>query len=167
MVRNADGSIQRATLRRLPTVRRTLSSVFRFDRGRGDGLYSSAPPADGPAPRVEAVSGALLAVRGDCYRSLGGFDEGFFLHCEDLDLFSRARNAGWEIVLAHNAEATHRKGVSHRSQPLHAQFHKHRSFVRYFGKQMTRWALIPWAALIWAHFLVFVPVYWLSGRRVI
>jgi GT2 family glycosyltransferase len=47
-----------------------------------------------PTP-VGAVSGALMLVRRADFEALGGFDEGYFLHVEDIDLCRRAgRRAG-------------------------------------------------------------------------
>ncbi len=41
------------------------------------------------------VSGACLAVPKVVYQSIGGFDEAFFMYCEDVDISWRARAAGF------------------------------------------------------------------------
>ncbi|MEM9532915.1 MAG: glycosyltransferase family 2 protein [Pseudomonadota bacterium] len=159
LVTNADGSIQRASLRRMPTVARTLGSLL--------GLGSlNLPPPHGDAPQeVEAVSGALLLVRRRCFEELGGFDENYFLHCEDLDLMDRARRAGWQVWLAPAASAVHVQGVSHRSAPLESQIHKHRSLVRFFGQRLGAPGRWIWSGLIWLHFLALAPRWWWQGLR--
>src|SRR3546814_11373930 len=43
---------------------------------------------------VEAVSGACMYLPRALFERVGGFDEGYFLHCEDLDLCRRVRDAG-------------------------------------------------------------------------
>ena len=43
------------------------------------------------------VSGACLLVRARCWRDLGGLDERFFAHMEEIDLCWRAWLAGWRV----------------------------------------------------------------------
>lgn len=43
------------------------------------------------------VSGGCLAISKQAYEALGGFDEGFFMYCEDVDLSWRARAAGFML----------------------------------------------------------------------
>lgn len=45
------------------------------------------------------VRGGTMVVRAACWRELGGFDEGFFMFGEDIDLCARARAKGWEVRL--------------------------------------------------------------------
>lgn len=164
-VLNPDGSVQKATLRKLPTVRRTLNALLdRRAAGLDGGLDGGLAPDAALAP-VEAVSGALLMVSVSCFRSLGGYDEGYFLHCEDLDLMRRAGQAGWQLRLCRKARAIHVQGVSHRGAPLRAQAHKHASLSRYFSSRLGPAARLVWSALIWSHFVLRAPLWWLAGGR--
>ena len=43
------------------------------------------------------VSGACLLVRARCWQELGGLDERFFAHMEEIDLCWRAWLAGWRV----------------------------------------------------------------------
>jgi N-acetylglucosaminyl-diphospho-decaprenol L-rhamnosyltransferase len=61
------------------------------------------------------LAGMFLLVRSDAFHALGGFDERFFLYCEDYDLCARFYAAGYglasvpEAVAVHNAQrASHR-----------------------------------------------------------
>ena len=62
------------------------------------------------------VAGMFMLLRTPVYRQLEGFDERYFLYCEDVDLCARARLVGLDIVqiplggVVHNAQRTsHRK----------------------------------------------------------
>ena len=43
------------------------------------------------------ASGACLAIPRQLYAAIGGFDDQFFMYCEDVDLSWRARAAGFEV----------------------------------------------------------------------
>jgi N-acetylglucosaminyl-diphospho-decaprenol L-rhamnosyltransferase len=111
--------------------------------------------------RVDAVSGALMLMPRGLFGRIGGFDEGYRLHAEDLDLCRRARAAGAAIAVANDVRVVHVRGVSSQSRPLFVEWHKHRGLWRYFNKfeafrrgRVTRatvfvaiWARFPIAAL--------------------
>jgi GT2 family glycosyltransferase len=56
---------------------------------------------------VGFASGAALVVRRGAWDAAGGFDPGYFMYGEDMDLSLRLRLAGWEIGLARAAEVEH------------------------------------------------------------
>jgi GT2 family glycosyltransferase len=87
---------------------------------------------------VEAVSGALTMVRREAFDAAGPWDEGFFLHCEDLDLCVRFRAAGWRILFVPDAPAVHHRGMCGRSRPLAVEWHKHQGMIRFYGKHFRR-----------------------------
>jgi GT2 family glycosyltransferase len=62
--------------------------------------------------RVDAVTGACLALRRDLWNQLGGFDEGFRNGCEDIDLCLRAGRAGWRIYVALRSVVRHHISTS-------------------------------------------------------
>ena len=53
---------------------------------------------DKPAP-VLWVSGACLMVRSSVWKALGGLDERFFAHMEEIDLCWRMQLRGWKVTL--------------------------------------------------------------------
>ena len=65
---------------------------------------------------------------------VGMLDNGYFLHCEDLDWFVRFRQHGWSIYLVPDVYAIHHKGVCSSRQPLRVQWHKHRGMMRFFSQ---------------------------------
>jgi len=83
---------------------------------------------------VDAVSGALMLLPRALFARIGGFDEGYRLHAEDLDLCRRVRQAGGVVAIANDVEVLHVRGVSSRSRPLFVEWHKHRGLWRYFRK---------------------------------
>jgi N-acetylglucosaminyl-diphospho-decaprenol L-rhamnosyltransferase len=62
--------------------------------------------------RVDWVSGACVLVRRDLLERLGGWDDGFFLYCEDIDLCKRAQEAGFGVLFEPSALAVHVGGTS-------------------------------------------------------
>lgn len=105
---------------------------------------------------VQAVSGALMLMPRALYERLGGFDEGYRLHAEDLDLCRRAREAGARIAVANRARVMHVRGVSSRARPVFVEWHKHRGLARYFRKFEAPRRPLPMRmvvhAMIWARF---------------
>ena len=87
-----------------------------------------------PLQAVDAVSGALMLMPRGLFECIGGFDEGYRLHAEDLDLCRRARAGGATVACANDVRVIHVRGVSSRSRPLFVEWHKHRGFWRYYRK---------------------------------
>ena len=117
--------------------------------------------------RVDAVSGALMLMPRVLFDRLGGFDQGYRLHAEDLDLCRRARAAGAIVAVANDIRVLHLRGVSSRARPVFVEWHKHRGLWRYFRKfEAPRRALVTRGAIfamIWLRFL-FVFVRKSAGR---
>ncbi|HZH44605.1 MAG TPA: glycosyltransferase family 2 protein [Lysobacter sp.] len=117
-----------------------------------------AVPRDGaqPVQPVEAVSGALMLLPHALFLRVDGFDAGYRLHAEDLDLCRRVREAGATVACANDVRVVHVRGVSSRSRPLFVEWHKHRGLWRYFRKfeGPRRGALVRAAvfAAIWLRF---------------
>lgn len=60
----------------------------------------------------EALIGAVILVRRSAFEQLGGFDERFFLYCEDTDLCTRLRERGFTLWYEPAAFAEHELGGS-------------------------------------------------------
>lgn len=161
-VSNAIGAGQRGTQRMLPTPRRALMTFTGLDHWmhRWPGLAGVNLKGDKPdaAVEVEAVNGACFMIRRASFEQLHGFDEAYFLHCEDLDLFKRARDAGFRILLVPDANALHVGGVSSASAPFKSHWHKHVSMARYWRKHYAgHWGTWLGLAGLWLNFLVRSP----------
>jgi N-acetylglucosaminyl-diphospho-decaprenol L-rhamnosyltransferase len=59
-------------------------------------VFRSKPEAQ----RVDWVSGCFMAFRSDVFQKLGGFDEKYFLYCEDVDICLRLQLAGYKMAEA-------------------------------------------------------------------
>jgi N-acetylglucosaminyl-diphospho-decaprenol L-rhamnosyltransferase len=108
---NPDGSWQ-PSRRRFPTVggtvvRRTpLRSVFPpLRRQRGHYLLDEQPSEP---VQADWMLGAFLLLRREMLEELGGFDAGFRMYGEDIDLSYRAAKAGWERWYVPAAIVRHR-----------------------------------------------------------
>lgn len=128
--------------------------------GKGSKLAVPRDPHQAVQP-VPASSGALLMMPRTLFERIGGWDAGYRLHAEDLDLCRRAREAGAVVAIANDLQVTHVRGVSSRSRPFFVEWHKHRGLWRYFQKFEARQRSLPvrvavWAA-IWAHAAMLVP----------
>ncbi|TWC34961.1 hypothetical protein FBY03_1116 [Pseudomonas sp. SJZ079] len=137
---NADGSEQAGGRRSVPTPWRTFVRAFglanlaqRYPRLFSDYLLHLTPlPA--AAVEVEAISGACMLVPRHALERVGVMDEGYFMHCEDLDWCMRFRAAGFRILFQPSARVTHHKGRCSSARPFFVEWHKHRGMVRFYRK---------------------------------
>jgi hypothetical protein len=173
LVLNADGSEQRGCRRMLPDARRALVRALKLDapdaQGRTAGFDLTGTPLPPYPAAVEAVSGACLLIRRDLFRQLGGWDEGYFLHCEDLDLSMRVKLAHQIALFVPDVKVTHTGGASSRRRPVFVLCHKHRGMWRYFSKfqraSCPGWFTALVAVGIGARFLLLLPGALLSQLR--
>jgi len=97
---NQNGTLQESVSYRYPGQRHT--------RGELSGLKG----------QIACVQGSSMIARAEIMRTLGGFDEDFFLYGEDQDLCLRIRKAGYGIGYIEDAVLIHLKGQSERQTPL-------------------------------------------------
>ncbi len=98
---------------------------------------------------VPAISGALMFMPHTLIERIGGFDQAYRLHAEDLDLCRRARDAGAFVAVANDLRVVHVRGVSSRSRPMFVEWHKHRGLWRYFRKFDARRHGLSTRAAVW------------------
>jgi GT2 family glycosyltransferase len=123
-----DGTLDHASKRSFPTP---LSALGHFT---GAGRRSGAPErlAAYRAPRIErgpvdAVNGAFMLMRRSAFEEMGGFDEGYWMYMEDLDLSYRLAQAGYVSWFEPDAVVTHVKAGTtggERSPRLNWAFHR-------------------------------------------
>jgi N-acetylglucosaminyl-diphospho-decaprenol L-rhamnosyltransferase len=111
----------------------------------------SSPPPATPAA-CDWVSGASMIVRRQTLADTHGFDEGFFLYFEEVDLCRRARNGGWEVWFAPSPTVVHLEGQStgitetRRRRPAFWYQSRRRYFTKHRGVMGLVFADICWAA---------------------
>jgi GT2 family glycosyltransferase len=91
------------------------------------------PLPDWPV-EVDAISGACMLVSRAALADVGPLDEGYFLHCEDLDWCMRFRQRGWKVMFVPQARLKHSKGSCSSSRPVFVEWSKHKGMVRFAGK---------------------------------
>jgi len=147
---NPDGSLQ-PSCRRFPTLatglmRSTiLGRLLRSNRATRDYLMTDFPH-DRPA-EVDWLSGACLALRRAALDQVGGFDEGFFMFCEDVDICLRLNQAGWKNFYVPAAAAVHRIASSTSQRMARMTYEWHRSMFRFYRKHYAATHSWPWRAL--------------------
>jgi len=85
---------------------------YPFCRGR---IFMHAEEDKGQYDTTKDVfwaTGAALLIKTDVYHDLGGLDETFFAHMEEIDLCWRIKNAGYRIICCPKAEVFHLGGAT-------------------------------------------------------
>lgn len=138
------------------TMLGAAAARLRARGGAGERALAIAPDDGLELQPVEAISGALMFLPRATFERVGGFDEAYRLHAEDLDLCKRLAMAGVAIAVANRVRVVHVRGVSSRSNPWFVEWHKHRGLWRYFRKFEARERGAATRALvfaaIWARF---------------
>jgi len=153
---NPDGTDQRGSRRELPTPWLTLVEVLRLDRlAPNHPYFRRLNQHNEPVPEsvsvVPAVSGACMLMPLDDYRLIGGMDERFYLHVEDLDLCFSISKAGGNVLFVPQVSLVHYKSTSDASA-ARIEWYKARGFTQYFRKNFT--GLYPELFLTAVNFLV-------------
>lgn len=137
---NPDGSEQGGGRRAVPTPWRSLVRAFGLSRfaNRWPKLFFDFHLHKQPLPNqpieVEAISGACMMVKREAMIDVGEWDEGYFLHCEDLDWCMRFRQNGWKVMFVPSARLVHEHGGCSKSRPIFVEWHKHKGMMRFYLK---------------------------------
>ncbi len=107
-------------------------------------------PAGDPV-EVGWCNGAALLVPRHLFETLGGFDEGYFMYWEDMDLQDRVHRAGVAVVWVRDVRVEHPSGASSSEEQklvweMQGQF-------RYFAQRgQDRQLALTWCAVIAGNF---------------
>jgi hypothetical protein len=160
-LRYGDGSVQ-SSRRRFPTLATFFleSTIVQrwWPQNRVLSRYYVLDRPDDATSQVDWVVGACMLVRRAVLEQIGGFDEGFFMYSEELDLCRRAVDAGWQVVYLPAAVVTHFEGKSSEQVVAARHIRFHSSRVRYVLKYHGRLA----AALVRSFLLLTFVYQWLE-----
>ncbi|HEY6537539.1 MAG TPA: glycosyltransferase family 2 protein [Candidatus Dormibacteraeota bacterium] len=147
-----DGRLDAACRRSFPSPLTALWRLGGLSRIRPGsprfGAYNlSHLPVDQPT-EIDSGSGACLLVRRDVWDRLQGFDPGYFMYGEDLDLCWRIHELGYTVWYQPLARVCHGKGQSSRqvARPMLVAFH--RSMWRFYRLHYLRGRQAWWAPLV-------------------
>jgi N-acetylglucosaminyl-diphospho-decaprenol L-rhamnosyltransferase len=138
-----DGSLDHAAKRSFPTPLSALGHFTGLGRRPGArgrlAAYRAPEVESGP---VDAVNGAFMLIRRDLFERVGGFDEGYWMYMEDLDLSYRLAQAGWVSWYEPAAKVVHVKGGTvggERPARLNWAFHRgmYRFYRRHYAPQRS------------------------------
>ena len=171
---NEDGTEQGGGRRAVPTPWRSFVRAFGLQRfaNRWPKIFYDFHLHKQPLPvgpiEVEAISGACMLVKRDVMEDVGLWDEGYFLHCEDLDWCMRFRQKGWKILFVPDARISHALGACSQSRRVFVEWHKHKGMLRFYRKffrhQYPGVLMGLVAAGVWLRFGL--AVVYLTARRV-
>jgi N-acetylglucosaminyl-diphospho-decaprenol L-rhamnosyltransferase len=163
LVRYPDGRHQ-ASARRFPTLPQAAGHALL-------GLWWPDNPwtrayrmldEDPLAPRdVDWLSGCAMALRREAFLEVGGFDPGYFMFVEDVDLGYRLRQAGWRVRFEPKAQVVHAVGASTSGARAAMVVAHARSLDRFYGRiygdgpgrmlrPLVRLGLAVWVGLVLA-----------------
>lgn len=135
-LRDKNGNPDRGSRRDRLTLWRAFVSFSGLARlGVRDHNLHADPLPSAPTD-VSAISGALFVIRQIDFEHLCGFDEGYFLHVEDIDLCRRAEDLGWRVLFAPGPHGVHLRSTSDADSREIARL-KAEGIARYFNKFAT------------------------------
>lgn len=112
--------------------------------------YNPGTPEGEDVVTADWISGSCFLARRAALEELGGFDEGYFMYNEDMDLCWRAHQAGWGVGFTGAAAVTHVQGVSTARHPYRMMVAHHRSALRFTVRTTSGWrrVVLPLAVIV-------------------
>lgn len=145
---NLDGSIY-PSARNVPSLRDGIGHAL-FVRIWPQNPWSRRYRLDGVLEErtVGWLSGSFLLVRREVFDAIEGFDEGYFMYFEDVDLGYRITKAGWDNVFLPAASVMHTGGHSTAGESARMLHAHHDSAYRFLSKKYSAPYLAPLRGVI-------------------
>jgi len=128
------GARRRFPTRLTPFLESTIVQQY-WPQNRTLDRYYLADRPDDTRQDVDWLYGACLLARRAALRAVGGFDEGYFMYSEELDLCARLRAAGWRIAYEPAATVVHHEGASSAQAIPHRHINFNTSKVRFYRRR--------------------------------
>jgi N-acetylglucosaminyl-diphospho-decaprenol L-rhamnosyltransferase len=147
---NGDGS-QYPSARNLPSLKTGIGHAV-FARVWPSNPWSTRYRAESANPNeprdVGWLSGSCVLVRRSAFDALGGFDDGFFMYFEDVDLGHRLHRGGWTNHFHPAAVVVHTGAHSTSTDSARMLRAHHDSAYRYLSKKYAAGYLAPLRLLL-------------------
>lgn len=135
---NSDGTIQKTCRRNLLTPQIAISeslNLYKFLSSFESLNRSTSEIEQLPAiSPIEALSGALIFTTKKYYHYVGGLDEQYFLHVEDMDFCMKIHKLGDKIAFVKDVMVTHMLSTSSNTTNKFLERHKAKGFIIYMTK---------------------------------
>lgn len=139
---NEDGTVY-PSARQVPSIGNGIGhALFAnvWPGNRWSRAYLDAPASEGAVARDAGwLSGACVLVRRSVFEQLGGFDEGYFMYFEDVDLGYRIGQAGYRNRYEPAARVLHIGAHSTSGESAQMIDAHHRSAARFLARKYPAW----------------------------
>jgi len=140
-VLNSDGSFQLSAKRSIPSpfdaICRASGLSKMFPGSRRFARYNLTYLDPDTTNRVDASTGCCMMLKRAALDEVGLLDEGYFIYCEDVDWFLRAKQAGWEVWYVASAGIEHHHAYSEKFRKSRAVVDFHHSMIRFHRKHFA------------------------------
>lgn len=144
-VENLDGTVY-PSARAIPSLRTGIGHALFANLWKTNpwtAAYRDGATISGRRRDVGWLSGSCLVVRRSAFERIGGFDEGYFMYFEDVDLGHRLGRAGFRSVYEPSARALHTGAHSTGAESVRMVQAHHDSAKRFLKGKYGAWYLWP------------------------
>jgi N-acetylglucosaminyl-diphospho-decaprenol L-rhamnosyltransferase len=165
-VLNADGSTY-PSARAVPSLRTGIGHALFANIWKANPwtrTYRADSDHDDSPRDAGWLSGSCLLVRRDAFGAVGGFDEGYFMYFEDVDLGVRLAEAGYRNLYVPAAHVLHSGAHSTSGEAPRMIAAHHESARRFIGRRYRGPLLAP---IRWAIYGALTVRSWLLQRQAV
>lgn len=130
LFKNDEMTIYDNSIRKWPTLKNFIYSFL----GKKNETIIDKTSIDSPL-KVNWAAGSFIAIRAELYEKLGGFDEGYFMYCEDIDLCYRAALLQESMIYYPEFKAVHYAAHANRTMLSKHFFWHVKSVIRFLIKK--------------------------------